>query len=208
MQLGLNSAQAKILLDIHSALMTWNLDEQAMLQSVCGKLSSLRSGLSIFCALLDDAGDIRVVAAAGAWGAALTGLSLGNKADRDPLGQCVRTGCSALGWTSQDIVPAATLQQEAILHPLTLQGAGIGLIGIVDRKRSRWNPLDPILFQMVAQHTGFALGMLRTLVQRDALIGELQLAAAVQGFLLGRPMPAEQTGKLLATPDWQHKEKS
>ena len=48
MRVGLNSEQTKILLDIHSALMTWNVDEQAMLQSVCGKLSSLRSGLRIF----------------------------------------------------------------------------------------------------------------------------------------------------------------
>ncbi len=205
MRVGLNSEQTKILLDIHSALMTWNVDEQAMLQSVCGKLSSLRSGLSIFCALLDDAGDIRVVAAAGVWGAAITGLSLGKAEGKDALGQCVRTGrsvvlengLSALGWTSQDIVPAATLQQEAILYPLTLQGAGIGLIGIVDRKRSRRSLLDPILFQTVAQHTGFALGMLRTFAQRDAIIGELQLAAAVFDSSLDSIFITDSQGTIL-----------
>jgi hypothetical protein len=48
--IGLDPEQAKNLLDIHSDLMTWSVDEQAVLQSVCGKLSSLRSGLGIFCA--------------------------------------------------------------------------------------------------------------------------------------------------------------
>jgi diguanylate cyclase (GGDEF)-like protein/PAS domain S-box-containing protein len=205
MQAGLNSEQAKILLDIHSALMTWNVDEQAVLRSVCEILSSLRSGLSIFCALLDDAGELRIAAAAGVWGAAITGLSLGKAEGQDHLGQCVQTGrvvnlengLSALGCASLEIVPAAILQQEAILHPLTLQGTGIGLIGIVDRKRSHRSLLDPILFQMVAQHTGFALGMLRTFAQRDAIIGELQLAAAVFDSSLDSIFITDSQGTIL-----------
>ena len=205
MPIGLDPEQAKNLLDIHSALMTWNVDEQAVLQSVCGKLSSMRSGLGIFCALPDDAGELRIAAAAGVWGAAITGLSLGEAAGQDALGRCVQTGVSiiledglsALGCESLEIVPAAILQQEAVLHPLTSQGTGIGLIGVVGRKRSRRSLADPFLFQMVAQHAGFALGILRAFAQRDAVIGELQLAAAVFDSSLDAIVITDSQGTIL-----------
>jgi EAL domain-containing protein (putative c-di-GMP-specific phosphodiesterase class I) len=65
-----------------------------------------------------------------------------------------------------------------------------------------------IVIAIIAMAHSMGLGVIAEGVETQEQLEFLKLhhCNEVQGFLLGRPMPSEQIGKLLASPDWQHKD--
>lgn len=190
MLVTLNAECRLVLLEIHEILMTWNTDEGQVLQAVCEKLAVSRSYQLILGALPDTEGALRITGVAGNGVSRGIGMLLGSISEcgSNPLEKCLHSGLpigmehglSVLGNVEflRDM-PPHLLQQPIILYPLLLQGKGIGLIGVISEYGEAPAEDDHSLLQMVAQHTGFALGMLREFVIKEKATADLRLAAAV-----------------------------
>jgi diguanylate cyclase (GGDEF)-like protein/PAS domain S-box-containing protein len=205
MEATLGSEYARVLLDIHDALMTWDLDEGRLLQSVCNILSGSPSIDIAFCALINDADVLRVATAAGDGIPDIAGVVLNPTGLQSPLGKVCATGepfilergLLDLGCEDLKVLPWIFLNQPAAIYPMKSRGRGIGLVGVVGNVWQLQEFSMRLLLQRVAQHTGFALDMLRTFVAQVDAAKELRLAASVFDNSLQGIIVSDASGVIL-----------
>lgn len=188
MPVMLDSDCQQALLDIHNVLMTWNTDEETVLNGVCEKLAAYRPYRLAWAGLGTDAA-LFVRGATGNAARQLHGAVLDlSCADReDPIAKCMRTalpvwlekGLAMLEHVPLKALPPDDLAAPAVLYPLMNQGRCSGVLCTVVRTGQELAPSDHLLLEVVARHIGFALAMMRVFAARNKTNEQLKLAAAV-----------------------------
>lgn len=176
------------LLDIHNILMTWNTDEETVLNGVCEKLLIYRPYLLTWVGIGMDAALVVKGAAGGtAPQLHLAVLNLSSTDRENPITKCMRTslpiwlknGLVTLEIDTINVFPPEALVAPAILYPLQNQGRCYGVLCVMSNTGQELTQADHMLLEVVAQHIGFALAMMRVFAARNKTNEQLKLAAAV-----------------------------
>jgi len=195
------------LLDIHNILMTWNTDEETVLNGVCEKLLAYRPYLLTWVGIGMDAA---VVVKGAAGGVApqlhLAVLNLSSTDRENPITKCMRTALPI--WLKNGLVmlendtikalPPDVPVAPAILYPIRNQDRCYGVLCVMAKTGQGLTQGDLMLLEVVAQHIGFALAMMRVFAARNETNEQLKLAAAVFDNSLEGIIITDGNGAILA----------
>lgn len=207
----LNYDDMAVLLDIHEDLMTWNTDESLVLQKLCEKLQSAFNSCLIWGGSIDEDAQLIIKGAAGEGSERIRGAILNDvkSSDYRPIRECIETLLpitvqnGLIEFHSQvfETLPPDIRTARFDLYPLTSESQCVGLLGISAKSYKNRNQYPNTLFQLTAQHAGFALGMLKTFVAKDKAQNNLKLAAAVFDSSLEGIFITDTNGTILAAND-------
>ncbi|HEY3326247.1 MAG TPA: EAL domain-containing protein [Novimethylophilus sp.] len=196
------------LLAIHDALMTSNTDEDKVLNEACEVLLSYRPYQTAWIALVGPDATLTVRAASGKVEPGMHGAALNRpeSGDGDPIATCIGTvlptwlenGFSAAAQAPLKGLSPEVLALPTVLQPLVTKGRCSGVLCVTADPAKGFGPDDHLLLQVVAQHIGFALGMLQVLIANEAANKELKLAAAVFDNSLEAILITDVNGTILA----------
>ncbi len=207
----LNYDDMAVLLDIHEDLMTWNTDESLVLQKLCEKLQSAFNSCLIWGGSIDEDAQLIIKGAAGEGSERIRGAILNDVklSDYRPIRECIETLLpitvqnGLIEFHSQvfETLPPDIRTARFDLYPLTSESQCVGLLGISAKSYKNRKQYPNTLFQLTAQHAGFALGMLKTFVAKDKAQNNLKLAAAVFDSSLEGIFITDTNGTILAAND-------
>lgn len=176
------------LLDIHNILMTWNTDEETVLNGVCEKLLAYRPYLLAWVGIgMDTALVVKGAAGSAAPQLHLAVLNLSSSDRENPIAKCMRTALpirlkNRLVMLENDTIkalPPEVLIAPTILYPIRNQDRCYGVLCVMAKTGQELTQGDLMLLEVVAQHIGFALAMMRIFAARNETNEQLKLAAAV-----------------------------
>lgn len=187
--LNFNVSQEKIavLSDVQYILLTTNINETGKLQKICDKLLQTFSLDLVWGGLLEANNQLYVKGAAGKSDEHIKGLSLNSSEipANGPITECINSMMPVhLANGFMDIcknyfggLPSNVQSLPTQLYPLILDNRCIGVIGVGTHQPQQ--SCTHTLLQMVVQHIGFALGLLRSYMTYNPPHQELTLASAV-----------------------------
>ncbi|MCF6251672.1 MAG: EAL domain-containing protein [Methylococcaceae bacterium] len=189
LDLNHNASQEKfaVLSDVQNILLTTNINETGKLQKICDKLLQTFSLDLVWGGLLEANNQLFVKGAAGKGDGHIKGLLL-NSAEipaNGPITECINSMVPVhLANGFMDIckqffsnLPSNIQSLPTQLYPLTMDNRCIGVIGVGTHQPQQ--PCTRSLLQMVVQHIGFTLGLLRSYMTYNSLQQDLKLASAV-----------------------------
>ncbi len=195
-----------VLTDIQNILLATDIDENGKLQEICDKLLQTLSLDLVWGGLLGSTNQLKITSAAGEDNKHILGQSLNyhDQSANDPVSECINMmkpvhsarGFKDIGTPFYSLSADSTLSFPTQLYPLILTNRCIGVIGIGTRQA----PLlcTHTLLQMVVQHIGFALGLLRSCTTLKTPQQDQKLAAAVFDCALDGIFITDTNGKILA----------
>ena len=200
---GLSTRFQAVLLDVHALLMTEDPHRDTLLQRLCGLLEQSMAYPLVWAGLLDDTGGLDILAAAGAGGGGQVAIGAvirhAGGLRGEPLAlRCVRTGQAAFSERARAEPPFPLASGGALYLPLEREGQISGVLGISVPSGYLFREMERPLLDMVARHTGFALGMLDRFSQANRLEERLKLAATVFDHALEGIFITDAQGRILA----------
>ncbi len=199
-----DSSGKAALLAIQNILLAPNSDCATKLQEICDELAETLSSKIVWAGLLDKEKQLHVTSAASYGEEQLKGLLWQpTQPSRNPLSQCIETllpthvpgGLKTLH--SQPFIqfPEEISTLPIKLYPLVSNNRCIGVLGVDDQEQKT---SEHLLMQLVAQHVGFALGMIHSFVAYNRPLQDIKLAAAVFDYSLEGIFITDTSGTILA----------